>query len=83
MQAIRTAVAEVLDEHLERTPPPADGPEFLTIDEVADLLRVDRKSVYAMVARRQLPGTIKVGRVTRVHRDTLLQSVSAPRTRRG
>jgi excisionase family DNA binding protein len=83
MEAVRSAVAEALAEHLERQPVANAEPEFLTIDEVAELLRVDRKTVYGMVSRRQLPGAIKVGRVTRVHRATLVQSVSAPRSRRG
>jgi excisionase family DNA binding protein len=82
MQAIRTAVAEVLDEHLERSTPPANQPEFLTVDEAADLLRVDRKTVYSMIDRRELPGARKVGRVLRVHRRTLIDAFVASGSRR-
>jgi excisionase family DNA binding protein len=47
-------------------------PEVLTVDEVAELLRCDRKLVYQAIARRELPGVRRIGRVIRVHRGTLL-----------
>ena len=37
-------------------------PVLLTIDETALLLRTSRKAIYAMVARRQLPGVVRLGR---------------------
>jgi excisionase family DNA binding protein len=46
-------------------------PEVLSIEEVARLLRVHRKTVYEAVARGQLPGR-RIGRVLRIDRDTLL-----------
>jgi excisionase family DNA binding protein len=49
-------------------------PELCSVDEIAHWLRVDRKTVYAMVRRRRLPGARRFGRVIRVHRDTFLAS---------
>jgi excisionase family DNA binding protein len=43
-------------------------PVLLTVDEAAALLRTTRRAVYAMVARRQLPG------VTRIRRRVLLRA---------
>ena len=45
---------------------------LMTVPEVADFLRTSPKGVYAMVARRQLPGVIHIGRNLRFRRDTLL-----------
>ena len=43
-------------------------PVLLTVDEAAALLRTTRKAVYAMIARRQLPG------VTRIRRRVLFKA---------
>jgi excisionase family DNA binding protein len=53
-------------------PPPA-LPEILKAEEVAALLRVDRKTVYEAAARGQIPGARRLGRALRFHRDTLLE----------
>ena len=37
-------------------------PVLMTVDDTATLLRTTRTAVYAMVARRQLPGVTRVGR---------------------
>lgn len=50
-----------------------DLPAVLTIDEAAKLMRVDRKTLYALAQRGKLPGCRKVGRVLRVSRDALLR----------
>lgn len=49
-----------------------DLPPMLTVDEVARLLRVDRKTVYEAVQRGELPGALRVGRVIRFNRDQLV-----------
>lgn len=48
-------------------------PDLLTPDEVAALLRTTRKAVYAMIARGQLPGIVRLGRRVLFDRHELLQ----------
>ena len=45
---------------------------FLTVAEVAALLRTTRKAVYAMVERGQLPGITRIGRRVLVRRQDLV-----------
>lgn len=47
-------------------------PEVMKVSEVAELLRVDRKTVYSMIQRRRLPGVRRVGRCVRISRSALL-----------
>jgi excisionase family DNA binding protein len=59
----------------------------LTVDEVADLLRVNRKTAYAAIKAGEIPGVRHVGNAIRVHRDTVLSwlsqgQVRVPRPRR-
>ena len=35
---------------------------LLTVDEAAALLRTSRRAIYAMIARRQLPGIVRIRR---------------------
>jgi excisionase family DNA binding protein len=51
---------------------PALHPEVLTVDELADLLRVERKTAYAAVAAGEIPGARRIGRTIRIHRDAVL-----------
>lgn len=44
--------------------------EFLTVEEVADYLRLNTQTVARMAARGELPG-VKVGRVWRFRKDIL------------
>jgi len=55
---------------------PIDLPVILTVDELADLLRVNRKTVYEAVRRREIPGVRRIGTTLRVHRDTVLRWIS-------
>lgn len=51
-----------------------DGlPPVLTVDEVAELMRVDRKTAYAAIAQGSVPGVRRLGRCIRVSRDVLLR----------
>jgi len=47
-------------------------PMLLTIDETAVLLRTSRRAVYAMIARRQLPGIVRIRRRVLVRSTELL-----------
>ena len=64
----------------------AGTPAVLTVDEVAELLRVDRKTAYAAISEGDMPGVRRLGRCIRVSRDALLQWLAegdaAPRRRR-
>jgi excisionase family DNA binding protein len=44
----------------------------MTVDEVAVLLRVNRKTIYELIARRELPGVRNIGRALRIERDAVL-----------
>jgi excisionase family DNA binding protein len=48
-------------------------PSVLTVDEVADLMRIDRKTAYAAIAAGGVPGVRRIGRCIRVSRDVLLR----------
>lgn len=47
-------------------------PALLTVREAADLLRTSRLAVYAMIARRHLPGVIRLRRRVLLGADDLL-----------
>jgi excisionase family DNA binding protein len=47
-------------------------PSVLSVDEVAVLLRVNRKTAYEAVARGDIPGVRRVGRAIRIDRDLVL-----------
>lgn len=60
--------------------------EFLSIEETAEYLRLDRKTVYAMIRRGDLPGVRRCGRTFRVHRPSVISwfaAKSRPVHRRG
>ncbi|WP_408888698.1 helix-turn-helix domain-containing protein [Myxococcus faecalis] len=49
------------------------GPDFLTVEEAAALLRVNRKTLYEAIRLGQVPGIVRLGRVLRIHRTTLVE----------
>ena len=51
---------------------PKQLPMLLTIDEAAVLLRTSRRAIYAMIARRQLPGIVRIRRRVLVRSADLL-----------
>ena len=48
-------------------------PVLLTVDEAAGLLRTTRRAIYVMIARRPLPGVVRIRRRVLVRADDLLQ----------
>ena len=50
--------------------------DFLSIDEAAALLRVNRNTLYEAAQRNELPGVVKIGRILRVRRSALMESMS-------
>ena len=48
-------------------------PIYLTVDEVAELLRTTRKAIYVKIERRQLPGVRKIGKRILIRSAVLLQ----------
>jgi excisionase family DNA binding protein len=46
---------------------------LLTVDDAASLLRTTKRAIYAMIARRQLPGVIRIRRRVLLRADDLLQ----------
>ena len=45
---------------------------IMTVDELAALLRVNRKTAYDAIARGEIPGVRRVGRTFRVSREAVL-----------
>ncbi len=52
------------------------APEFLTVDEAAALLRVNRKTLYESIRLGQLPGVVRIGKALRIRRETIVTSPS-------
>jgi excisionase family DNA binding protein len=51
---------------------PDSSPVYLTVPEVAELLRTTKHAVYAMARRQRLPGVRRPGRRLLVNRAELL-----------
>ncbi len=56
---------------IERSKPDA-LPEILTVEEVAEWLRVNRKTVYEAASRDEIPCR-KIGRILRFSREAVVQ----------
>ncbi|HMI86991.1 MAG TPA: helix-turn-helix domain-containing protein [Polyangiaceae bacterium] len=50
-----------------------DLPPILTVDELADFLRLNRKTVYEAVSHGDIPGVRRIGHTFRISRDAVLQ----------
>jgi len=48
-------------------------PAFLTVAQVARLLRVHVQTVRSAVKRGEIPGVVRIGRMVRCNRDALLR----------
>ncbi|NRD59209.1 helix-turn-helix domain-containing protein [Corallococcus exiguus] len=56
----------------EPAQPKDSSPSFLTVDEAAELLRVNRKTLYEAIRLGQVPGVVRLGRCVRLSRATML-----------
>ncbi|MFP2962531.1 helix-turn-helix domain-containing protein [Myxococcus sp. 1LA] len=53
---------------------PSSGvPDFLTVEEAAALLRVNRKTLYESIRLGQLAGVVRIGKAVRIHRAALVE----------
>lgn len=69
------------EQHLTASlaPPPAAAaplPDFLTVAQVADLLQLSTKTVYALARDHALAGCVRLGNTLRFNRDQLLDGLS-------
>ena len=48
-------------------------PEVMTVDELADLLRMNRKTLYEALSRGEIPGVKRIGRAYRISRPVVLR----------
>jgi excisionase family DNA binding protein len=57
------------------TPPVAadNAPLFLTVEEAAELLRVNRKTLYEAIRLDQVPGVARIGKTLRIRRAALVE----------
>ena len=49
------------------------APAFLTVEEAAELLRVNRKTLYEAIRLEQIPGVARIGKTLRLRRAALLE----------
>ena len=82
----RELVTELVDRYLgEEASPvrrPSAGPDVLTVDQLAELLQVDAKTVRSLAAKGELPGR-KLGRHWRFSRQAVLDWLATPERRKG
>ena len=75
------AFARRTDRSHGRNPPAPDQPLGgidvpMTVPEVAKVLRTSPKAIYAMIARQQLPGVMRINRRVLVDQNALLDWLS-------
>ena len=51
----------------------SNAPAFLTVEEAAELLRVNRKTLYEAIRLEQIPGVARIGKTLRIRRAALLE----------
>lgn len=57
--------------------------QLLTVDEAAEVLRVNRKTLYDAIKANQVPGVIRLGKVIRIGRSALLAWFSGSSSSQG
>ena len=78
-EAAKDAAGPQGGEHQRRPTEPT--PAVLTVDELATLLRVNRKTAYAALSRGEIPGAKRIGATYRIHRDTVLEWLASGQDR--
>ncbi len=58
------------------SPPMAEASPVLTVEELAALLRIERKTAYAAIRRGEIPGARRIGGVIRISRERVLAWLS-------
>jgi excisionase family DNA binding protein len=81
---VRAEVRRVLE---EAWPAAQTGGETIDVRELTALLGLNRKTVYGLIARGEIPGVRRLGRRIVVHRETVVRWLrngqgSVPRSRR-
>ncbi len=68
------ALVSVKPETRKPTPEPhSPSSDLLTVDEVAGVLRINRKTLFRAIKAGQIPGVIRIGRLLRIHQPTLVR----------
>ena len=84
----RELVADLVDRYLGeadvigRAESHARAPDVLTVEQLAEMLQVDEKTVRSLASKGELPGR-KVGRHWRFSREAVLDWLASPERRRG
>jgi excisionase family DNA binding protein len=83
----RELVTELVDRYLgtegvgDAAPASANEPEVLTLEQLADMLQVDEKTVRSLAAKGDLPGR-KLGPDWRFSRNAVLEWLATPERQR-
>jgi excisionase family DNA binding protein len=56
--------------------PSSPPPEFLTVDEAAALLRLNRNTLYEAIHKGRMTGVVRVGKRIRIRRAALLPALT-------
>jgi excisionase family DNA binding protein len=82
----RELVTELVDRYLGEesasAASPSAGPDVLTVEQLAELLQVDAKTVRSLATSGDLPGR-KLGRHWRFSRQAVLDWLALPERRKG
>lgn len=84
----RELVADLVDRYLGeedvvgRAETNVHGPDVLTVEQLAELLQIEDKTVRALAAKGELPGR-KLGRHWRFSREAVLDWLANPERRKG
>ncbi len=58
-------------------------PEVLTVQELANLLRCSRKTIYNSIQRGEVPGVVKIGAAYRINKASVLNWLTGKDRKKG